>query len=66
MGVFTVLNSTASNIKNEYNQISTSGNLHDFTVSENYNVGNINWTYNESGSYGGYSSDATGDTPNIP
>jgi hypothetical protein len=66
MGVFTVLNSTASNIKTEYNQISTSGNLHDFTISENYDVGNIKWTYNETDNYGGYSYGNTSDVPDIP
>jgi hypothetical protein len=40
VGIFTVLNSVSSNISNEYNRIATSGNLHDFTISENYVIGN--------------------------
>jgi hypothetical protein len=39
MGIFTLLNSTTNNINREYNTISVKGKLHDFTVSELYNMG---------------------------
>ncbi|GHU30990.1 hypothetical protein FACS1894166_01620 [Bacilli bacterium] len=55
MGLFTVLDSTAKNIGNEYNRISTSGNIHDFTVSEKYNTGNVKFAFGPG--YMGQSSD---------
>lgn len=42
--VFTCANSTTSGINQEYNQISSEGNLHDFTVSELYNTGICKWS----------------------
>lgn len=36
---FTTLNSTTTSINREYNQISSSGNLHDVTVSQVYDIG---------------------------
>jgi hypothetical protein len=39
MGIFTLLNSTTNNINSEYHTISVKGKLHDFTVSELYNMG---------------------------
>jgi hypothetical protein len=45
MGLFTVLDSTAKNISNEYNIVSTRGNIHDFTISEKYNTGNVKFAF---------------------
>lgn len=39
--MFTVLQSTSTNIDSTYEMISKQGNQHDFTVSEHYNTGNI-------------------------
>ncbi|MCQ3915724.1 MAG: hypothetical protein MJ195_03245 [Mycoplasmoidaceae bacterium] len=39
LGVFCVMSNTTSNIKNEYTSLAQRGNLHDFTVSELYDVG---------------------------
>jgi putative ABC transport system permease protein len=50
--MFTVLNSVSSNISNEYSRITTSGNLHDFVVSENYVVGNAKFDFTNNPSYG--------------
>jgi hypothetical protein len=71
MGIFTLLTSTTNNINNEYNRISVSGKLHDFTVSELYNMGQPIWKYADDSS--GKSSDnidvpwpnQTGSSPNI-
>lgn len=41
VGMFTVLQSTSTNINTTYKKISREGNQHDFTVSEHYNTGNI-------------------------
>ncbi len=41
VGMFTVLQSTSTNIDSTYEMISKQGNQHDFTVSEHYNTGNI-------------------------
>lgn len=43
IGIFTLLSSTTKNITNTYNQISKKGNLHDFTVSEQYSLGNTDY-----------------------
>jgi putative ABC transport system permease protein len=45
IGIFTILNSVSSNISNEYSRITTSGNLHDFTISENYVIGNAKYDF---------------------
>jgi hypothetical protein len=45
IGIFTVLNSVSSNISSEYSRITTSGKLHDFTVSENYVIGNAKYDF---------------------
>ena len=39
--MFTVLQSTTTNINNTYDKVSTQGNQHDFTISEKYDIGNI-------------------------
>ena len=62
IGIFTILNSVSSNIGNEYARITTSGNLHDFTISENYVIGNAIYDFKNnptggSPSYMGKSSD---------
>jgi hypothetical protein len=44
-GIFTVLNSTSSNIQSTYNRVTTSGKLHDFTVSENYSIGKVSYAF---------------------
>ncbi len=41
VGMFTVLQSTTTNINNTYDKVSTQGNQHDFTISEKYDIGNI-------------------------
>mgnify|MGYP002470445045 CR=1 FL=1 len=44
VGMFTVLQSTTTNINNTYDKVSTQGNQHDFTVSEKYDIGNIKFS----------------------
>lgn len=43
VGFFTILKTTTYNIDTTYQKVSTEGNQHNFTVSESYNVGNINY-----------------------
>jgi putative ABC transport system permease protein len=45
VGVFTLLSSTTSNINNTYNSIAKEGNLHDLTISEQYSIGNSDYTF---------------------
>lgn len=44
VGMFTVLQSTTTNIDTTYDKISSQGNQHDFTVSEKYNTGLFQYT----------------------
>lgn len=37
--IFTLLNSTTTNLQNSYNNISLNGNLHDFVINEHYSLG---------------------------
>lgn len=41
VGIFTILQSTSTNINNTYDKVSSQGNKHDFTISESYNTGYI-------------------------
>jgi putative ABC transport system permease protein len=43
IGIFTLLSSTTKNITNTYDDISQKGNMHDFTVSEQYSLGNTDY-----------------------
>ena len=45
--VFTTLNSSVTSINNKYNDIASEGKLHDFTVSELYDVGIPNYVNNK-------------------
>jgi hypothetical protein len=45
IGIFTLLSSTTKNITNTYNNISQKGNMHDFTVSEQYSLGNTDYAF---------------------
>ena len=47
-GIYTVLNSSTTAINNEYQRISTTGVLHDFTVAEYYNTGVAKYSNNVS------------------
>jgi hypothetical protein len=40
IGIFTLLSSTTKNVTSTYDNISRQSNLHDFTVSEQYSLGN--------------------------
>lgn len=46
VGIFTALSGTTSAINKEYDYVSKTGNLHDFTVSELYNVGTVKYNNN--------------------
>jgi putative ABC transport system permease protein len=47
VGIFTLLSSTTSNVTNEYANITKKANLHDITINEKYNVGNIRYDFIE-------------------
>jgi putative ABC transport system permease protein len=46
LGIYCVMNNTTTNISNAYNNIATSGNLHDFVVNELYDIGNPSFKTN--------------------
>lgn len=51
LGVFCIMSNTTQNISNQYDSISTSGNIHDFTASELYDIGNAVYTVDTKGVY---------------
>ena len=46
VGMYTALSGSTSAINSEYNYVSKTGNLHDFTVSELYDVGVVKYNNN--------------------